>query len=224
MPTAIAAERVPERVLGVVHCCGRDAVLLPWFARLWEQCWPGAGLVVASDAADPLPHEDACGLPVVPCHWQSERRARAVLDAMVAAAALFPAARWIVKTDADTAHLQRGWLTEARADSRLVALQNGRGWAEMLGMAFALERRMLMTIHAGEECNRAGPETGPHPAAVRKRALNEVWLWPHLPKDGGRFATMLHPEKAALYRTLYSVVHCGVFPRWKAAELMKALG
>ena len=215
----------PSAVVAVVHCCGRDAGLLPHFRRMWEQTWPGCGMVLAEDPVDPLPHGAADGLPVVPCHWQIGPRARAVLDAMVLAALEFPAAEWIVKTDVDVAHLSRAWLDGARADSRMVALQNGTGgWAGILGMAFALRRRLLMEIHAGEECNRPGPETQWILAAARKRALNEVWVWPHAPRQGGLYASMLRPEKAALYRETYSLVNCGVFPRERAAKLMAGFG
>lgn len=209
------------KMIAIVNCCGRDSELLPHFVRLWREVWPGAGLVVAEDPADPLPEGAADGLPVVPCLWQSGRRARAVLDAMVLAALEYPAAEWIVKTDVDVAHLSRAWLDGARADSQMVALQNGTGgWAGILGMTFALRRRLLMEIHAGEECNRPGPETTWILAAARKRALNEVWVWPHAPKSGGLYATCLTPEKAPLYRKHYSLVNCGVFPRERAAELM----
>lgn len=225
MLTATAAERESDSAspVAVVHVCGRDAVMLPPFVAIWRRTWPDAPLVLAEDVSDPLGARQRLGLPSVPCRWQGPRRARAVLDAMIEAAQIHPQAVWIVKTDCDTAHLAKHWLTAARPDSRMITLQNGRGWSDILGMAFAIERRLLIEIHAGEDCDRPGPETGPIHAAARRRALNQVWAWPHAPKTGGIFATLTDPAKASLYRSIYSVVHCGISPRSEAVEILSAL-
>lgn len=193
--------------------------MAPW-ETIFRSVWPDATLVWAIDPRDPVSLPS--GVPTVSCDWATGRLARVVLDAMVTAAAEAPAAQWILKLDVDTAILSDEWLRCARGDSMLIGCQNGVGWMDMLGMAFALRREAMLAIHAGEDCNLPGPESGSIHRAARKRYLNRCWLWPHAPKSGGLFATMRTPEKAALYRQLFSVVHCGIEPRSLAQGLLEA--
>lgn len=186
------------------------------FERVFRHAWPEAEIVWAVDSGDPV---DAPGR-TVSMDWNGPRRARGTVEALMRAACGNPAAEWLLKLDVDTAHVSQAWLTGARPDSMLVGCQNGRAMFDMLGLAFAIRRRALVEIHAGEDCDVPGPESGAIHRAVRKRHLNEVWLWPHRPKSGGMFATMTRPEKAGLYRGLFSLVHCGVGPRSRAAEML----
>lgn len=187
------------------------------FQTVFRAAWPAAEIVWAVDAGDPVPVPGRA----VSCDWSGPRRARSTVEALMRAACGNPAAEWVLKLDVDVAHVSPAWLTEARPGSVLVGLQNGRGWMDMLGMAFAIRRRALIEIHAGEDCDAPGPESGAIHRAVRKRHLNDVWLWPHAPKSGGIFATMTNPDKAEMYRGMFSLVHCGVAPRSAGIEMLQ---
>lgn len=219
---AQASRPSPEfkrKALGVVFTCGRDSELMAPFEELFRACWPAAEIVWAVDSSDPVAPP---GGRTVACAWQSAHRTRAVLDAMADAAAR-TAAEWVFKLDVDTAHLSADWLHLARPDSVLVGLQSGRGLFGMLGMAFAIRRETLAEIHAGTDCAALGNEADGIHRAVRKRHLNEVWLWPHRPRTGGLFCSMSDPAHAPEYRRRFSLVHCGVGDKSKAAGLLRAL-
>lgn len=218
MRVATAAERDSESALAVVCVCGRDREMMEPFEALFRAVWPAVEIVWAVDSADPVAPPSG---RAVPCAWQSGRRTRAVLDAM-ADAAFGTAAKWLWKLDVDVAHLSRAWIDQAKPDSVLIGLQNGLGWASMLGMAFAIRREVFSEIHAGSDCSDPGAESDVIHRAVRRRHLNDVWLAPHRPKDGGIFCSMSAPGKAALYRAKYSLVHCGIGDRRNGAELLRA--
>jgi hypothetical protein len=129
-------------------------------------------------------------------------------------------AEWVLKLDVDVACLTPAWLDWARPGSALIGLQNGRGWSGMLGMARAIRRDALLEIHAGSDCAESGSESDAIHRAVRRRYLNEVWLWPHRPRAGGIFASMSSPAKAPDYRRLFSLVHCGTVARPAVPELL----
>lgn len=207
-----------DSALALVLVCARDADLLEPFAALFSRAFPKVEIVWAVDRHDPFFPAD--GRRQFGFDWTSPWMGREVADAMLLAVAE-TGAEWVIKTDLDAAHLTPDWLDDARADSVLIGLQNGRG-ADMMGLAFAVRRRTLLEAHASGRCHAVGNEAGLIHRAVRRRWPNHIWLWPHRPAAGGLFAALRGPERAAQGRR-YSVLHCGVGPRSGVAAAMQAV-